>query len=72
MDYLVICDRTGFKKWRSECRKEWDGKLVWSKVWRRRQPQDTPPEIPEPVSIPDARPEGTDYFIGVNEARDNL
>jgi len=65
MDYRVICDRTGFKKWRSECRLEWDGKLVWSKVWRRRQPQDTPIVYPTPQPIPDARPETTDNFINV-------
>lgn len=65
MDYRVICDRTGFKKWRSECRLEWDGKLVWSKVWRRRQPQDTLIVYPTPQAIPDARPETTDNFINV-------
>jgi hypothetical protein len=65
MDYRVICDRTGFKKWRSECRLEWDGKLVWTKVWRRRQPQDTPIVYPTPQPIPDARPETTDTFIEV-------
>lgn len=65
MDYRVICDRTGFKKWRSECRFEWDGKLVWSKIWRRRQPQDTPIVYPTPQAIPDARPETTDTFIEV-------
>jgi hypothetical protein len=65
MDYRVICDRTGFKKWRSECRYEWNGKLVWSKVWRRRQPQDTPIVYPPAQPIPDARPETTDTFINV-------
>ena len=65
MDYRVICDRTGFKKWRSECRLEWDGKLVWTKVWRRRQPQDTPIVYPTSQPIPDARPETTDTFIEV-------
>jgi len=65
MDYRVICDRTGFKKWRSECRYEWNGKLVWNKVWRRRQPQDTPIVYPPAQPIPDARPETTDTFINV-------
>jgi len=65
MDYRVICDRTGFKKWRSECRYEWNGKLVWSKVWRRRQPQDTPIVYPPAQPIPDARPETRDNFINV-------
>lgn len=63
MDYRVICDRSGFKKWRSECRFEWDGRLVWDKIWRRRQPQDTPTIIPQPAVIPDSRPETTDVFI---------
>ena len=66
MDYRVICDRTGFKKWRSECRLEWDGKLVWTKVWRRRQHQDTPIVYPTPQPIPDSRPETTDTFIEVS------
>lgn len=65
MDYRVICDRTGFKKWRSECRLEWDGKLVWEKVWRRRQPQDTPIVYPPAQKIPDSRPEPADNFINV-------
>jgi hypothetical protein len=66
MNYRVICDRTGFKKWRSECRLEWDGKLVWTKVWRRRQPQDTPIVYTTPQPIPDSRPETTDTFIEVS------
>lgn len=65
MDYRVICDRSGFKKWRSECRYEWDGKLVWNKLWRRRQPQDTPIVAPLPARIPDSRPETSDVFIEV-------
>lgn len=65
MDYRVICDRTGFKKWRSECQYEWDGKLVWKKVWRRRQPQDTGIVYPPAQKIPDSRPETTDNFINV-------
>ena len=68
-DYRVICDRSGFKVWRSQCRKEWDGKLVLKRFWWRRNPLDYPPPdiIREPLE--DARPEGVDKFVGVNEVK---
>lgn len=70
-DYLVICDRSGFQAWRSQCRKEWDGKIVLKRFWRRRNPLDfAPPSITE-TPIADPRPEGTDYFVGVNEVQPN-
>jgi len=68
-DYRVICDRSGFKAWRSECKKEWDGKLVLKRFWRRRNPLDFPPPAIPAQSIEDARPEGTDRFVGVNEVK---
>ena len=61
-DYNVICDRTGFKKRRSECVKEWDGKLVWKKVFVKRNPLDFAPVIPPTRPIADPRPEGVDKF----------
>jgi hypothetical protein len=39
-DYNVICDRSGFKRKRSECRLTWDGYLVSKEFWEPRQPQD--------------------------------
>lgn len=39
-DYNVICDRTGGKYKRSECRFTWDGLLVHKAVWEPRQQQD--------------------------------
>ena len=66
-DYRVICDRSGFKAWRSECRKEWDGKIVLKRFWRRRNPLDFAPPVITPQPIEDARPEGADNFLSVNE-----
>jgi len=68
-DYRVICDRSGFMTWRSECRKEWDGKIVLKRFWRRRNPLDFAPPAITPQPISDPRPEGQDYFVGVNEVR---
>ncbi len=66
-DYRVICDRSGFKAWRSECRKEWNGRLVLKRFWWRRNPLDFPPVIPTPYVPEDQRPEGTDNFVADNE-----
>jgi len=66
-DYRVICDRSGFKAWRSECRKEWDGKLVLKRFWRRRNPLDFPSLVVPTTPIADPRPEGTDQFVTVNQ-----
>lgn len=68
-DYLVICDRSGFKAWRSQCREEWDGKIVLKRFWRRRNPLDFAPPAVTSEPITDARPEGTDYFVSVNEVQ---
>lgn len=68
-DYRVICDRSGFKAWRSECELEWDGKLVLKRFWRRRNPLDFPPLVIQPEPIENPRPESTNYFVGVNEVK---
>ena len=68
-DHRVICDRSGFKAWRSECKKEWDGKLVLKRFWRPRNPLDFAPPVLTPEPITDPRPEGADYFVGVNEVQ---
>ncbi len=61
--YNVICDRTGFKAKRSDCKKQWDGLLVLKRVWERRQPQDNLPSTSERLSVPDPRPETQDIFV---------
>lgn len=63
-DYLVQCDKTGFTRWASECQKEWNGNLVWERVFEPRQPQDYLRGIPDDPSVPDPRPEGVTTFIG--------
>ena len=68
-DNRVICDRSGFMAWRSQCKKEWDNKIVLKRFWRRRNPLDFPPPPIVNQPIQDARPEGSDYFVGVNEVK---
>lgn len=63
-DYLVQCDRTGFTRWASETRKEWNGLRVWDRVYEERNAQDFIRGLPDDMSVPDARPEGTAQFIG--------
>lgn len=66
-DWNVICDRTGFKMKRSECRKEWNGLLVRKQSWFRRHPQDIPPHVPK-TSIPrDPRVQGEFKFVTTNQ-----
>lgn len=68
-DYLVICDRSGFKAWRSECQEEWDGKIVLKRFWRPKNPLDYAPPVITPEPLDNPRPEGTDYFVSVNEVK---
>ncbi len=65
-DHNVICDRSGFKCKRSDCRKEWDGKLVYKLFWKPRHPQDFPATTPKPSIPTDIRlPIFT--FVGTNQ-----
>lgn len=59
-DYVVTCDASGFKAKRSECRKQWDGKLVRKDFWEPRHPQDYLKTKAEDTSVPDARDEPAD------------
>ena len=63
MSYNVICDRSGFKRKRSECRKQWNGLLVLDKFWERRQPQDKLPPVIDNLTVADPRPEPRDIFV---------
>ncbi len=68
-DYLklgtwnVICDRTGIKAKRSQCRKEWNGLIVLRESWEARHPQDFLRGFEDDQSVPDPRSEATDSFI---------
>lgn len=61
-DHNVICDRCGFKKKRSECRKEWTGLLVCKKCWEPRHPQDFVKARADKQGVPDPRPDTQDAF----------
>lgn len=63
-DYLVICDRCGFKRLRSQCKKEWNGRLVCADTcWEPRHPQElVPPYRKDSLFVEDARVRPTDTF----------
>ncbi len=55
-DYLVICDRSGQKFYRSECRMTWDGLLVHKSKWDPKHPQLDIKPHKDDISVEDARP----------------
>lgn len=61
----VICDRTGFKVKRSQCKYEWNGLLVREEDWEERQPQDFVRGVPDGKPVKDLRPETADVFVGL-------
>ena len=56
-DYNVICDFTGFKYKRSECRKMWNGLIVRADLWEPRHPQDFVRVPVDDTRVKDARNE---------------
>ena len=63
-NHLVICDRCGFKKLRTECRKEWTGLLVCSDTcWEAKHPQLTIKPKKDMQAVKDARPEVDDIYL---------
>ena len=56
----TVCDVTGFKMKRSDCKVRWDGFVVIPEAWEQRQPQDFPPNIRPERVIRDARPQPVD------------
>ncbi|MDY6893824.1 MAG: hypothetical protein SVO01_00175 [Thermotogota bacterium] len=58
-DYLVICDRCGFKRLASECKMTWDGWFVCEDTcWEPKHEQFTPPKpLGEKQSVPVRRAE---------------
>lgn len=68
-DYNVIDDRTGMKRKRSQCRKEWNNLIVQKESWEPRHPQDFLRARPDNQQVPDPRPGGSDTFLGTNEVK---
>lgn len=69
---MRVCDRTGFTVWASETTKEWNGNIVWNRVFEPRQSQDFVRGVRDDPSVKDPRPPGTAQFIGplVTEVND--
>ena len=72
-DHAVICDRTGFRVYASQAKREWNGLLVREQSWEPRHPQDTIRGVPERSRVTDPRPRQANRFLGTNEVtRDDL
>jgi hypothetical protein len=63
-DHLVVCDRTGFVRYASETRKEWNGLRTWTRAWFPRQPQDLVRGLTDDLFVEDPRPRQISQFIG--------
>lgn len=68
-DHNVVCDRTGRKFKRSQCRKTWDGLIVRKESWEPRHPQDFLRARPDHQQVSDPRSEPDDYFLSTNEVQ---
>lgn len=67
-DYFMICDRCGFKRRRSEIRKEWQGLYVCSDTcWEKKHPQLEIKARHDRQAVPVARPEATDVFLSAGD-----
>lgn len=73
-DWNVICDRSGFKCKRSECKRTWDGLVVKNEFWESRQPQDFVRGRVDKIAVPprEARSESTDEFITTEVTPEDL
>ena len=64
-DFYRICERTGFKVYASQTRKEWTGRIVRKESFEQRHPQDFVRGVKDRQIVTDPRPEPTvDNFIG--------
>jgi len=68
-DHNVICDISGFKCKRSECRKTWDGFIVRADFWEPRQSQDFVRGLRDKIAVApgETRSEGADQFLTTNQ-----
>lgn len=64
--WTVVDDRSGFRLLNTQVQFEWNGLLVWSKIWEIRQPQDYLRGIPDNMSVPYARPMQEPTFLETN------
>lgn len=67
-DWRVICARSGFRVWASECVKEWTGHYVLRRfVDSTRHPQDMVRGVPDVQRVAWTQPEATDVFVAAGE-----
>lgn len=64
-DWNAICDICGFRFKASQLRKNWKNEMVCADDYETRHPQEFIRVRPERISVPWARPEGEDVFLGV-------
>lgn len=62
--FYRIDDRTGFAVRAERTRKEWNGLVVWSRVWEPRQPQDFVKGVRDDQTVPEGRPRAAFSFVG--------
>jgi len=56
-EHLVVCDITGMRRYRSQCRFMWDGNLVQKPSWNQREAQDFVHGLIDDQSVVDSRPD---------------
>ena len=70
-DYWIICERSGQKAKRSDCRTEWTGRIVRKDLWELKQPQLDIRGRRDDIAVDDPRPRQTDVF-NTNVTPDDL
>lgn len=67
--WTCVDDRTGFRLLNTQVQFEWNGLLVYDRVWEVRQPQDYLRGIPDNQSVPYARPMQEPLFLQPNQVQ---
>lgn len=63
-DHWKICDRCGFKRRKSETRKEWTGLIVCTDTcWEKKHPQLSVKGVRDGMSVKNARPRQDNRYI---------
>lgn len=70
-DFLRVCDRTGFRVLASDTQKEWDGAVVYDRVFETRHPQDFVRGIRDFEAVPFARPKVDPVYLATNAVSRN-
>jgi hypothetical protein len=69
-DHYVICDICGFRRLRSQCRKNWMGQIVCGDTcYESRHPLDNPRTKTERQRKLDVRPEKEDVYLEYGDAK---